>query len=216
MQYIFLIPLCLMFGAGCLYFENRKNPSPGLSLLMKALASACFVVLAFLLRPECSDERVGICLVIGACLGFLGDVTLRWFFVGGTFFFLGHAAYLAAVIPETGTLWITCLIASFALTAIIASCLFTAVKVKPLLAALETVYLLSVTGTAVFGAGLFIYYPYSIGRFLFMIGGIAFLASDIILLVRIGRNSKDARSGIVLLMLYYIAQCLIAFSVPYF
>ena len=101
-----LIPCCLLLAGGFLTAERRNQPR--LALLLKGLASLCFVALGLL----CGGWGL---VSAGLGLGCIADVVLGlrklfksrrtlFFLAGSVVFLCGHLAYLAAVWPMGGKL----------------------------------------------------------------------------------------------------------------
>ena len=126
---LFLIPLCLALAWLFLRQESRGKYVP--AVVLKGLASCCFVLLGLLASPGTPLARL---IVLGLVLGCAADVllNLRWvfekkgkliFLVGILVFLGGHILYLAAVLPLCGNRLVIFL-AGAALTALLMSWIF--------------------------------------------------------------------------------------------
>ena len=78
---------------------------------------------------------------------------------------------------------------------------------------LSSVYLLAITAVASFGITRFFVQPVTLSSALFMIGGICYAASDIIIIADCNLKEHNHVLQTVLIYLYYIGQCLIAMSI---
>ena len=74
----FLIPLCLCLAAVFLWQEAKKNYVP--AVVLKGLASLCFVILGFLLAGG-SGSPMAKLITTGLLLGCIADVLLNLRFV---------------------------------------------------------------------------------------------------------------------------------------
>ena len=101
-----LIPLCLCLAGVFLWQESKKNYVP--AVILKGLASLCFVILGFCLSKGSPAARL---ITVGLLLGCIADVLLnlryvfekkgQLIFLAGIVVFLScHILYLAAVIHE--------------------------------------------------------------------------------------------------------------------
>ena len=107
-----LIPACLIIAALFIFQEHRENYTA--AVILKGLASLCFVVLGFMISKDSSVSRT---ILIGLCLGAVADVLLNLryvfaakgkliFLVGILVFLSGHIAYLIAVMPMNTQPWL--------------------------------------------------------------------------------------------------------------
>ena len=73
----FLIPLCLVLACAFLWAENQEKYIP--AVVLKGLASLCFVILGLLTSPGTPMAKM---IVTGLILGCIADVmlNLRWVF----------------------------------------------------------------------------------------------------------------------------------------
>ena len=91
MMYV-LIPLCLCLAAVFLWQEHRKNYVP--AVVLKGLASGCFVGLGLLLSPGTQTARL---IVAGLILGCIADVLLNLRYV---FEKKGQLIFLAGIATD--------------------------------------------------------------------------------------------------------------------
>ena len=123
MDYIF-IPLCLALA--WLFLDTERQKKYDTAVLLKGVASFCFVVLGF----RCmGDSREAMLILIGLVLGCIADVLLNLrfvfpakgqsiFLVGILVFLAGHIMYLIAVMGMDASPWI-CVAAAAVLTALL-------------------------------------------------------------------------------------------------
>ena len=111
-----LIPLCLCLAAVFLLQESKKRYVP--AVVLKGLASACFVILGFLLSGGSPTAKL---ITAGLLLGCIADVLLNLrmvfpkkgqliFLVGIIVFLSGHILYLIAILRGAAPWWICVII----------------------------------------------------------------------------------------------------------
>ena len=121
---VVLILLCLALAGVFLWREFRKSYIQ--AVVLKGLASVCFVILGALCSPGTHTANL---IVIGLILGCVADVLLNLryvflikgqliFLVGILVFLSGHIMYLAAVLPMCAN-WLVCFIVVVVLTALL-------------------------------------------------------------------------------------------------
>ena len=214
-----LIPLCLFLAAVFLRQEGREKY--GQAVVLKGLASLCFVLLGLLCSPGTPTARP---VVIGLVLGCVADVllNLRWvfrekgqpiFLLGILVFLSGHILYLAAVLPLYAHP-LLCVAAALVLTALLMRWIFQRVRAKKAFHIFGVVYigavvLLNCVALANLSAA-----P-SAFTVLFAAGALLFLVSDIILILNtFGAQSRQSLR-ITNIALYYAGQLLIALSLRF-
>ena len=132
---LLLIPLCLAF-AGVFLWQELREKYVG-AVVLKGLASLCFVLLGVLGSPGTPLARL---IVAGLVLGCVADVllNLRWvfekkgqliFLVGILVFLAGHVLYLAAVLPLCENRLVCCLLGAV-LTALLMIWIFKRISAK--------------------------------------------------------------------------------------
>ena len=148
-------------------------------------------------------------------LRFLSEKLHRLFFAAGSVsFFLGHIAYILAILALCPGAWLYAI--PIAVVALGAACFYAyakevrAGKITPL----GVLYIGSVLFmTACAATGAFI--ESSRALFLFFVGGICFSTSDNMLVVlSFGKNDSPYRNA-VLHVLYYMAQIFIALTIKF-
>ncbi|HYQ79846.1 MAG TPA: lysoplasmalogenase [Anaeromyxobacteraceae bacterium] len=183
--------------AGLLWAEARGGPRAP----FKVAASAGFLALALLLRPEAPWERW---ILLGLCLSALGDVLLlsasrRGFLAGLVAFLLAHLAYAVAFRPlASPTPW--------AAAAILGA---TALVLRWLWPHLGRMRLPVIAYCAVIG--LMLWLALGTGRPEIRLGGLLFWLSDL----AVARHRfvlAEPRNRLVGLPLYYAGQYLIALA----
>lgn len=214
-----LIPLCLFLAAVFLRQEGREKY--GQAVVLKGLASLCFVLLGLLCSPGTPTARP---VVIGLVLGCVADVllNLRWvfrekgqpiFLLGILVFLSGHILYLAAVLPLSAHP-LLCVAAALVLTALLMRWIFQRVRAKKAFQIFGVVYigavvLLNCVALANLSAA-----P-SAFTVLFAAGALLFLVSDIVLILNtFGAESRQSLR-ITNIALYYAGQLLIALSLRF-
>ena len=211
-----LIPLCLCLAAVFLLQESKKRYVP--AVVLKGLASACFVILGFLLSGGSPTAKL---ITAGLLLGCIADVLLNLrmvfpkkgqliFLVGIVVFLSGHILYLIAILKGAAPLWI-CVIIGVILTALLMKWIFARITAKKAFKIFGVFYLgaIMIMNAVAIGNVLTLGTPFTK---LFALGAVLFLISDIVLILNTFGNESKFSLRIVNLSLYYIGQLLIALS----
>lgn len=211
-----LIPLCLIIAAGFIYQEKKESWFS--AMILKGLASLCFVIFGFMNSPGGSAAAK---IIAGLILGCIADVLLNMryvvkekgkivFLIGILVFLCGHIAYLLAVFPMTSAKLI-CILAAAVLTAVIMKWIFTKITAEKAFKIFGIFYI----GAIVFlnCSALFnlIASPSSF-TMIFFLGALLFLISDIVLILNTFGSETRFSLRVANLSLYYIGQILIALS----
>ena len=223
MQLVIMIILAL----ACCFFANahltcREDGEHKKSLVMKALASACFVAAGGIAVTGCWYTRFGYLTLGGLCFGLFGDVLLglrymypkkkeTFFAAGGACFAAGHVLYVIALTGLTPK--VMYFAAPYVLLGFVLAHNYLkkrGVKVKKLIfpGGLYELLVLFMGGCAV-GAAVFALSP---GTILFAVAGVFFAMSDNMLAAEQFGSAKSADRRRGLSILYYSAQIFIAFS----
>ena len=213
-----LIPLCLCLAAVFLWQESKRNYVP--AVVLKGLASACFVLLGFLLKGE-GGSRTANLIVTGLLLGCVADVLLNLryvfekkgqliFLVGILVFLSGHILYLAAILPGAKH-WLLCVLVGLVLTALLMVWIFRRITAKMAFKVFGVFYLGAIMVLNVVAIGNLITDP-STFTALFAAGALLFLVSDIVLILNTFGKETRQSLRIVNISLYYLGQLLIALS----
>ena len=211
-----LIPLCLCLAAVFLWQEHRKKYVP--AVVLKGLASVCFVCLGLLLSPGTPTAKL---IVAGLILGAAADVLLNLryvfekkgqliFLAGIAVFLSGHILYLAAVMRGAKHWWIA-LIAGAILTALLMMWIFRRITAKKAFKIFGVVYIGAIMLLNCVALGNLIAAP-SAFTAVFAAGSALFLISDVVLILNtFGRETKPILR-VTNVGLYYAGQILIALS----
>lgn len=214
-----VILLCLVLAALFLYQEGKENYV--WAVVLKGLASLCFVVLGLICSPGSHTARL---VVIGLVLGCVADVLLNLrmvfkekgqliFLVGILVFLSGHILYLAAVLPMSPN-WILCLAAAAVLTALLMIRLFKRISAKPAFKIFGVFYIGAIMLlNCVAFANLFAAPSAFTG--LFAAGAVFFLVSDVVLILNTFGPETRRSLRVTNISLYYIGQMLIALSLRF-
>lgn len=211
-----LIPCCFLLAGGFLLCQRRNRPR--LALLLKGLASLCFVALGFL----CGGFGL---ITAGLLLGCAADVLLGlrklfpsrrtlFFLAGGVVFLCGHVLYLAAVRPRVQSPVLCVLLALLAGAALI-NWLFARIEAGKALKRFGCVYfgVFALLNTAAILNAIT-----DPGGFtaLFAGGTLLFISSDVILnLYSFGHERLGYPWRVAYSLLYYAGQLLIALSLRF-
>ena len=211
-----LVPLCLAFAAVFLWREYRKSYVQ--AVLLKGLASVCFVILGALCSP---DTHTADLIVTGLILGCVADVLLNLryvftkkgqlvFLVGILVFLSGHILYLAAVLPMCRN-WLICLIIGIVLTALLMIWIFKRITAKIAFKIFGVFYIGAIMLLNCVAIGNLISSP-SAFTSVFAAGAVFFLVSDIVLILNTFGSETRQILRVTNISLYYIGQLLIAVS----
>ena len=211
-----LIPLCLVLAALFLWQESREKYVP--AVLLKGLASLCFVLLGLLCSRGTPPARLA---VLGLALGCAADVllNLRWvfpkkgqliFLVGILVFLGGHVLYLAAILPQCENK-LLCLILGLVLTALLMIWIFKQITAKKAFKIFGVVYIGAIVLLNCVAFANLIAAP-SAFTGLFAAGSLFFLVSDIVLILNTFGPETKKSLRFTNIGLYYIGQLLIACS----
>ena len=214
-----LIPLCLCLAAVFLLQESKKRYVP--AVVLKGLASACFVILGFLLSGGSPAAKL---ITAGLLLGCIADVLLNLrmvfpkkgqliFLVGIVVFLSGHILYLIAILKGAAPWWI-CVIIGVILTALLMKWIFARITAKKAFKIFGIVYIGAIMLLNCVAIGNLIVSP-SAFTAVFAAGAVLFLLSDIVLILN--TFGKETRQGlrVMNISLYYLGQLLIALSLLY-
>jgi uncharacterized membrane protein YhhN len=215
-----LIPLCLCLAAVFLWQEHRKNYVP--AVVLKGLASACFVILGLLTSPGTQTAKL---IVAGLILGCIADVLLNFryvfekkgqliFLVGIAVFLSGHILYLAAVMRGAKHWWIS-LIAGALLTALLMMWIFRRITAKKAFKIFGVVYIGAIMLLNCVALGNLMAAP-SAFTALFAAGSALFLVSDVVLILNTFGKETRQSLRVTNIGLYYAGQLLIALSLLFF
>lgn len=211
-----LIPLCLCLAAVFLWQESKKNYVP--AVILKGLASFCFVLLGFLLK---NGSRTANLIAAGLLLGCVADMLLNLryvfekkgqlvFLVGILVFLSGHVLYLAAILSGAQH-WLPCVLVGVALTALLMWWIFRRITAKKAFKIFGVVYLGAIMLLNCVAVGNLIAAP-SPFTALFAAGSALFLVSDIVLILNTFGKETRQSLRVTNISLYYLGQLLIALS----
>ena len=214
-----LIPLCLALAGLFLLRESRKEYVP--AVVLKGLASLCFVLLGLLCSPGTHTAKL---IVAGLVLGCVADVLLNLrfvfekkgqpiFLVGILVFLSGHVLYLAAVLPLCPKPLLCCLIGAV-LTAALMWWIFQKITAKKAFKIFGVVYIGAIMLLNCVAVGNLLAAP-SVFTALFAAGAVFFLVSDVVLILNtFGAESRQSLR-VTNIGLYYVGQLLIALSLRF-
>ena len=214
-----LIPLCLCLAAVFLLQESKKRYVP--AVILKGLASACFVILGFLLSGGSPMAKL---ITTGLLLGCIADVLLNLrmvfpkkgqliFLVGIVVFLSGHILYLIAILKGAAHWWI-CVIIGVVLTALLMKWIFDRITAKKAFKIFGIVYIGAIMLLNCVAIGNLIVSP-SAFTAVFAAGAVLFLLSDIVLILNTFGKETRQSLRVMNISLYYVGQLLIALSLLY-
>lgn len=221
--------ICICALCASVFTIRRSFKKDVISLLLKTLASVCFVILGFCASLWAENfQRTGI-IIIGLIFGMLGDIfldlkyvdlknTVAYTAAGFASFIFGHVFFITFILdhdPEfnTGKL-IAAAVGLAGGVLIYATPKLMKLDYGPfrLISAIYAAILIFITVYAGFKA----FNNTSYFTLLFFIGLVCFLLSDLVLSqIYFGENKDTPVMSAVNHSLYYIAQILIAASIFY-
>ncbi len=214
-----LVPLCLCLAAVFLWQESKKNYVP--AVILKGLASACFVILGFQLSDA---SPVASLITAGLLLGCIADILLNLrlvfpkkgqliFLVGIVVFLSGHILYLIAILRGAAH-WLPCAAAGIILTVLLMAWIFRRITAKPAFKIFGVIYIGAIVLLNCVAIGNLVAAP-SVFNAVFAAGSLLFLASDIVLILN--TFGKETKQGLRVtnISLYYLGQLLIALSLQF-
>lgn len=187
-------------------------PCPWLVYLCKPLATLLLIVIAFYHWAR-QNSTYSQWIVIGLVCSLIGDVLLIWpnqyFIAGLVAFLLTHVAYLVALtrhckFPASSLIWLAYFVAASGFFLILSPALPAALQIP---VAVYALLLSTMAAQAMSRLLLFRSGPAMCAAF----GALFFMASDMLLALHRFRRPL-LYSNIFILVLYYIGQCLIAWS----
>lgn len=211
--------LCLVFMSLVCRQELRKYDLA--AVIMKGLASLCFVLLGVLGCRLSGGGQMAKLVVLGLVLGCVADVLLDLRFVsekldqpifllGILVFLAGHVVYLAAILPSSRQL-LLCILASVVMTALLMRWLFSKVSANMTFKVFGVFYIGAIVLLSCVSVGILLVSPSAFAG-VFTAGVLLFLVSDVVLILNNFGPEYKFSLRIVSLSLYYIGQLLIALS----
>ena len=201
-----LIPLCCILAGVFLYQESKKKYVP--AVVLKGLASLCFVILGYLCASKGSiSDRIDVLLNLRLVFPKKGQLI---FLVGILVFLAGHVLYLAAILPLS-LYTLTYVIIGIILTALLMIWIFSRITAKPAFKIFGVVYIGAVVLLNCVAIGNMFTGP---SRFtqVFAAGALLFLISDIVLILNTFGDTFKQSLRNTNIGLYYAGQLLIALS----
>lgn len=217
---LILTILCLLVMSIFIYEEGKENFS--LAVILKGCASLLFVLLGFVCSKVYANTEFCKLVRIGLILGFIADVLLNLrfvfkkngkivFLVGILVFLSGHILYLCALIPTVNNVIIP-LIAGIVLSALLLKWIFTKIEAQKAFKIFGVFYIGAIVIMNCFAVANLVQ-DFSNTRYIvFTIGALLFLASDIVLILNTFGKQTKTSLRITNLVLYYLGQILIAYS----
>ena len=215
----FLIPLCLCIMAAFICMEKQEKYVP--AVVLKGLASLCFVILGMKLSPGTSAAKM---ITAGLLLGCIADVLLNLryvfqekgqlvFLLGILVFLSGHIAYLLGIMRMTGN-FIICIVLAVILTALLMKWIFARIEAKKAFKIFGIFYIGVIVLMNCVAIANLIADPCAFTA-VYALGAILFLISDIVLILNTFGSETKFSLRITNLSLYYVGQILIALSLMF-
>lgn len=214
MQYVFLALMCGFAGA---YAIVKQHGSFVSKLILKAIASMCFVLIAFAGRIGAEQPYFSL-IMIALCLSLVGDVMLiinddRTKAAGGIAFLLAHCAYIVSFFLYAAPGWYDAVL--FTALALIGILIFAKIRKQAgryvPLAVLYGIVLCVMVTKAV--SMLFVVGIEPLFASFAALGGVLFAFSDVILARARLKPDEMGMASIMSVIVYYAAQGLLALSV---
>lgn len=216
MKYLYLCALCLAVMAIFISVEHKEKYVP--AVLLKGIASLCFVALGYLGSKLCDDALFAKRILTGLILGLIADILLNLrfvfkkgkpvFLVGILVFLSGHILYLLALIPHCPRLPL-CIGIGVVLTALTMVWIFKQIEAAKAFKIFGVFYIGAIMIMTVVAIGVEIASP-SPRALVYAVGAVSFLISDIVLILNTFGSETKFSLRITNLSLYYVGQLLIA------
>lgn len=219
MKYLWLCALCLAIMSIFIYYEHKEKFV--LAVVLKGLASCCFVLLGILSNIQTLDMEFAKLVKIGLFLGLIADVLLNLrfvfkkngkivFLVGILVFLAGHIMYLCALLPKCSNKLLAILI-GVVLSVVILIWIFSKIEAQKAFKIFGVFYIGAIVIMNTVAFKVLLENPIS-GNGIFAIGALSFLISDIVLILNTFGKETKFSLRITNLTFYYIGQLLIALS----
>lgn len=223
---VFSMIFCVLF---CFF---RAHKATVYSLMLKSVASFCFLMCAlFAIRQAEAPTSIGLLIVGGLVLGLVGDIVLdlkvmypqqsnQYFIAGTSAFSLGHCFYFLAAVLYNSTISPETLpwniLASFGVALLLSAIIMLSSKKMNMhfgkMLYIVIIYSVILTFMMSYSIAVAIFSPIF---WIFAGGMIAFLLSDLVLSMQYFGGRHEKVWIYVNHILYYLAQCALAFSVLY-
>ncbi len=222
MRHLLWAALCLAVAA--LFIRQERERHYGSAVILKGLASLCFVIFGVLGSAAAQDAGLARLTVAGLVLGCVADVLLnlrfvlekagqKIFLVGILVFLSGHVLYLAAVLPRC-VQPLVCILAGVALTAIVMKWIFTKITAKKAFKIFGVFYIGAIVILNCVAFGNLIAAPGAWSA-VFFAGALLFFVSDVVLILNTFGPEQKFRFRALNIGLYYVGQLLIAISLQF-
>lgn len=217
---LFFLLACLAVMAVYIYVEGLEKWTA--AVILKGCASLLFVLLGFECSKVFANTQFCKMVRIGLVLGLIADILLNLrfvfkakgkivFLVGILVFLAGHVLYLCALVPTVNNVLIP-IIAGVILSALLLKWIFTKIEAEKAFKIFGVFYIGVIVIMNCFAFANLAQDITNTRYIVFTIGAVLFLASDIVLILNtFGKESKRSLR-ITNLVLYYLGQILIAFS----
>lgn len=222
--FIVMALIALYFAA--LFTLRRARRINESALIYKTIASICFILLGFVAYWG-SDGVTSFMILPGLVMGLIGDIYLDmkfvypesdalYTFVGFGAFILGHIFYLVFLLSQYGTLG-TALIISIIVGVIAGVAIYLTPSLMDLdygrFRIISSAYAALLVFVTVYAAFI-CFAHFTTARFLFFLGILLFLVSDLILSqIYFGHEKNTPKNSILNHSTYYLGQILIAASI---
>ncbi len=222
MQHLLWAALCLAVAALFIWQEHEKKYES--AVVLKGLASLCFVVFGILGSAAARDAGIARLTVVGLVLGCAADVLLnlrfvlekigqKIFLVGILVFLSGHVLYLAAILPRCAQP-LVCVLVGVALTALVMKWIFTKITAKKAFKIFGVFYIGAIVILNCVALGNLIAAPGAWAG-IFFAGALLFFVSDVVLILNTFGSESRFSLRVINLSLYYVGQLLIALSLQF-
>lgn len=223
MNYLWLCALCLAIMSLFIYEEHKEKFV--LAVVLKGLASLCFVILGVLSSIQSINMEFTKLVKIGLLLGLVADIMLNLrfvfkkngkivFLIGILIFLSGHIMYLAALLPRCLNKSLAILV-GVVLSVIILIWIFSKIEAQKAFKIFGVFYIGAIVIMNSVAFKVLLETP-NTANGIFAAGALAFLISDIVLILNTFGKETKFSLRITNLTFYYIGQLLIALSLQLF
>ena len=208
-----------------LFIIHDETKHDGLSIVLKTLASACFVTLSIILYGESSNQGLAIYIVLALVADLFGDFILILrnitdkhhdvIFVAGTIcFFIGHIFLMIMLYINNPNVLLKSFIYTLVIFVVFCLYLLKKLNAKKAMRIMGGVYLFFIIYIQAYGLCSLVDVETSFDL-AFLFGYFLFGVSDIVLIIQKFSNSKSNSLQPIYRLSYFISQVLIALSIAY-
>ena len=208
-----------------LFIVHDEAKHDGLSIVLKTLASACFVTLSIVLYNNANSKELALYIVLALVADLFGDFILilrnitdkhhDTIFIGGTLcFFIGHIFLMIMLYINNPSVLLKSFIYTFVIFILFGLPLLKTLETKKTMKTIGAIYVFFIIYIQAYGICSLVNVETKF-ELAFLFGYFLFAVSDIVLIIqKFGKVKSNALQPIYRLS-YFISQVIIALSIAY-